>query len=61
MHSFIVGTFDDGKLRVRRWAMPEMSPERFEKRNPFANPECLIAKEGTLNEELQTQNDRTGL
>lgn len=61
IHSFIVGTLNDGKLRVRKWAMPDMSPDRFEERDPFANPECLIAKEGTLNEELQTQNDGSTL
>ena len=58
IHSFIVGTFDEGKLKVRKWVMPEMSPDRIEERDPTTNPECLITKKGVLNENLQTQDDR---
>ena len=61
IHSFIIGTLDEGRLRVRKWVTPEMSPDRLEERNPFANPECLITKKGVLNEELQTQDNGPAL
>ena len=57
LHSFIVGYLDNGRLFVRKWSMPEMTLERVEERDPFANPDCLIAKDGALNGQLQTQND----
>ncbi len=59
IHSFVVGGLNDGKLRVRKWVMPEMTPERFEDRDIKKSQECLIVKKEILNgEELQTHNKR---
>ena len=62
MHTFNIGVLNEGKLKVRTWRLPELIPERFEERDPYASPECIIAKKGILDEQrLQTQNDRTTL
>jgi hypothetical protein len=62
IHTFNIGVLNEGKLKVRTWRLPELIPERFEERDPYASPECIIAKKGILDEQrLQTQNDRTTL
>jgi|TARA_R110000824_G_scaffold118860_1_gene271274 hypothetical protein len=62
LHTFNIGVLNEGKLKVRTWRLPELIPERFEERDPYASPECIIAKKGILDEQrLQTQNDRTTL
>lgn len=43
-HSFIVGVLDNGKLRVRKWNLPEIVPEEFEDRKAIDTDPCLIAK-----------------
>tara|TARA_R100000005_G_C4991349_1_gene198706 strand:- start:36 stop:518 length:483 start_codon:yes stop_codon:yes gene_type:complete len=59
VHTFNIGVLEGEKLRVRTWRLPELIAERFEERDPYAAPECLIAKEGILDEEkLQAQNNR---
>ena len=62
IHTFNIGHLEDEKLHVRTWRLPELIPERFEERDPYELPECIIAKKGILNEQkLQAQNHRTTL
>ena len=59
IHTFNIGFLEEGRLRVRTWRLPELIPERFEERDPYESPECLICKKGVLDDKkLQTQNDR---
>tara|TARA_R100000008_G_C3577865_1_gene166419 strand:+ start:1088 stop:1570 length:483 start_codon:yes stop_codon:yes gene_type:complete len=61
-HSFVFGTLTGEKLSVRKWRLPELVPESVEERDPYENPEFIIAKKGILNEQrLQAQNDRSGM
>ena len=59
-HSFIFGALSGEKLSVRKWRLPELIPESVEERDPYANPEFIIAKKGILDEQrLQAQDDRS--
>ena len=57
VHTFNIGHIENGKLYVRTWRLPELSPERFEERSLYDTPhECLITKKGTLDgQKLQAQ------
>tara|TARA_R110000824_G_scaffold14985_5_gene63387 strand:- start:7623 stop:8105 length:483 start_codon:yes stop_codon:yes gene_type:complete len=61
-HAFVFGTLNGENLSVRRWRLPELISESVEERDPYANPEFIIAKKGILNEQrLQAQDNGTGM
>jgi|TARA_R110000751_G_scaffold276860_3_gene378078 hypothetical protein len=62
VHTYNIGVLKGDKLKVQIWRLPELLPERFEERDPYQSPECLITKKGILNEQkLQAQNNGTGM
>ena len=62
VHTYNIGVLEGEKLKVQIWRLPELLPERFEERDPYQSPECLITKKGILNEQkLQAQNNGAGM
>jgi len=50
-HAFSIGTLENGRLRVRKWNLPSLEPDRFEDRDPHEVGEMLIYKKGALDEQ----------
>ena len=62
IHTYSIGELKGESLKVQTWRLPELVPERFEERDPYQSPDCLITKKGILNEQkLQAQNNGTGM
>tara|TARA_Y100001938_G_scaffold88159_1_gene120784 strand:+ start:1902 stop:2378 length:477 start_codon:yes stop_codon:yes gene_type:complete len=62
IHTYSIGVLKGESLKVQTWRLPELVPERFEERDPYQSPDCLITKKGILNEQkLQAQNNGTGM
>ena len=43
---YIVGTLNDGVLRVEKWKVPELIKEGTELRNASIAGDCLISRHG---------------
>lgn len=50
-HAFSIGTLENGRLRVRKWNLPSLEPDRFEDRDPYQVGDMLICKKGILDEQ----------
>jgi hypothetical protein len=62
IHTYSIGVLKGETLKVQTWRLPELVPERFEERDPYQSPDCLIAKKGILNgQKLQAQDDGTSV
>tara|TARA_R100000808_G_scaffold5713_1_gene17196 strand:+ start:29728 stop:30204 length:477 start_codon:yes stop_codon:yes gene_type:complete len=56
--SYIIGTLNDGLLRVHTYNVPELTLHLSENRDPAEAGECLITKQGVLSGEKQKREEQ---
>ena len=57
-HSFVVGVLENDSLRVRRWNLPEVSPDAYEDRDP-GDAGIFLIKRNCNDESLSACDDGT--